>query len=244
MVRSHAAELLTRQQVQGLLDELHARVPQLVDELIPGVLKSSQVQQVLCNLLRERVPVRDLEAILEVLGHSAHRTQNPILLTEYVRAALARTISQQCRGSDRVLHAVTLSDDTEGALADGFRLDGDELHVHTTQSLRASVISGLRDRVKRLSLAGRPEVIVCRPEVRAGLRQITAQEFPRLHVLSRNEVTADTELVLHGTVELPVDLPEPVEFRHRAAAPIVAAMHGSAFRRRAAATLATTGGGR
>jgi len=242
MVRSHAAELLTRQQVQGLLEELHARVPQLVDELIPGVLKSSQVQQVLCSLLRERVPVRDLEAILEVLGHSAHRTQNPVLLTEYVRAALARTISQQCRGNDRVLHAVALSDDIEDAIADGLRLDGDELHVHTPQSVRASVMSGLRDRLKRLTLAGRPEVIVCRPEVRAGLRQLTTHEFPRLHVLSRSEVTADTELVLHGTVELAVEIPEPVASRHRAASPIDAAMNGRAFRRREAAAFAATGG--
>jgi flagellar biosynthesis protein FlhA len=202
MVRSHAAELLTRQQVQGLLNELHSRVPQLVDELIPAVLKSSHVQQVLCNLLRERTPIRDLEAILESLGHCSGRTQNPALLTECVRVALARTISQQCRGADRVLHAVALSDELEEALAEGCRFDENDLRVHTPQSLRTALLHGLRERLKRLTLAGRPEVVVCRPEIRAGLRQITCREFPRLHVLSHSEVTADTELVLHGTVEL------------------------------------------
>ncbi|MBL8851024.1 MAG: FHIPEP family type III secretion protein [Planctomycetaceae bacterium] len=216
MVRSHAAELLTRQQVQGLLEDLHARVPQLVDELIPGVLKNSQVQQVLCNLLRERVPIRDLEAILEALGHSAIRTRNTVLLTEYVRAALARTLSQQCRSSDRVLHAVALSDEVEDALVEGLRLDDDELQVYLPQSLHGSILAAVRERLKRLTLAGRPQVVVCRPEIRAGLRQITAQEFPRLHVLGRNEVTADTELALHGTVDIPGETPEPFAFRDQA----------------------------
>jgi flagellar biosynthesis protein FlhA len=202
VVRSHAAELLTRQQVQGLLNDLRSRVPQLVDELIPGVLKSAHVQQVLCNLLRERVAIRDLEVIIEALGQCCGRTTNPTLLTEGVRLALARTIVQQCRGTDRVLHAVALSDELEHALADSIHFDEHDLRVNATQTVRTALTSGLRERLKRLVLAGRHEVVVCRPEIRAGVRQLTARDFPRLSVLSHHEVTADTELVVHGTVDL------------------------------------------
>lgn len=200
-VRAHSAELLTRQQVQGLLNELRARAPQLVDELVPDVLKVSQVQQVLCNLLRERVPVRDLEVIIESLGHGCSKTRNPALLTEGVRFTLARTISQQCRGADRVLHAVALSEDLEQRLAGSIEFDDHELRVETSPVLQTTVCQAVRERLKRLTLAGRPEVLVCRAEIRAGVRQLTAREFPQLFVLSRHEISTDTELVTHSAVE-------------------------------------------
>jgi len=243
VVRSHAAELLTRQQVQGLLNDLRSRVPQLVDELIPGVLKSAHVQQVLCNLLRERVAIRDLEVIIEALGQCCGRTTNPTLLTEGVRLALARTIVQQCRGSDRVLHAVALSDELEHALSESIHFDENDLHVNTTRSVRTALTSGLRERLKRLVLAGRHEVVVCRPEIRAGVRQLTARDFPRLSVLSHPEVTADTELVVHGTVDLPVaattsQTPSPVNRIQRHTESVHAAER---FARRETVTLATGG---
>jgi flagellar biosynthesis protein FlhA len=202
VVRAHAAELLTRQQVHGLLNELRGRVPQLVDELVPAPLKPSQIQQILCNLLRERTPIRDLEAILEALGHVGDRTQNPVLLTECVRTALARTISQQCRGGDRALHAVTLAAEAEQLLAESIEFDELGLRIRTPPATQAALVAGLRARLNRLTVAGRPEVVVCRPEVRAGLRQITSRELPKLHVLSHREITPDTELVLHGAVDL------------------------------------------
>jgi flagellar biosynthesis protein FlhA len=237
-VRAHAAELLTRQQVQGLLAEVQARSPQLVEELVPVPLKTLQVQEVLCNLLRERVPIRDLESILEALGHGCSRTQNPALLTEGVRAALARTISQQCRGSDRVVHAVALAEEIEETLAGGIEFTDFELRVQASVSLRSAVTQSLRERLKRLTLIGRPEVVVCRPEIRAGLKQLTAREFPKLYVLSQNEVTADTEVVLHGAVEAPpVDAAELGASARRRPIP-------HAVRRDAATPLTPVGGAR
>lgn len=200
-VRAHAAELLTRQQVQGLLDEVRARSQQLVEELVPVPLKTLQVQQVLCSLLRERVPIRDLESILEALGQGCARTQNPALLTEGVRMALARTISQQCCGTDRVIHAVALPEELEDALTAGIEFTEFELRVHASAGLRSAVTQNLRERLNRLTRVGRPEVVICRPDIRAGLKQLTAREFPKLQVLSQHEVTPETEVVLHGTVE-------------------------------------------
>ncbi len=95
MIKTHAHELLTRQEVKNLLDNLKVRVPALIEEVIPTQVKPGELQKVMQNLLRERVPVRDLETIIETLGDYASRTKDLEVLTEYVRNALARTICKQ-----------------------------------------------------------------------------------------------------------------------------------------------------
>src|SRR6266550_673410 len=108
IIKSHAAELLTRQEVKNLLDNLKARLPALVEEVIPTQIKPGELQKVLQNLLRERVPIRDLETILETLSDCAEKTKDADLLTEYVRAALARTICKQYVDDADRLWCVTL----------------------------------------------------------------------------------------------------------------------------------------
>ena len=95
VIKSHANELLTRQEVKNLLDNLKQRVPALVEEVIPTQIKPGELQKVMQSLLRERVPVRDLETILETLGDFSTRTKDLDVLTEYVRNALGRTICKQ-----------------------------------------------------------------------------------------------------------------------------------------------------
>ena len=107
-VRQHADELLTRDAVKHLIDQLRETSPAVVDELIPGVMKLGEVQQVLQMLLREAVPVRQLGPILEALGDCAPRTKDPIALVEHVRGRLARTLSTRYRDQDHRLHVVTL----------------------------------------------------------------------------------------------------------------------------------------
>jgi flagellar biosynthesis protein FlhA len=203
VVRSHAAELLTRQQVHGLLAELRNRSPQLVDELHASGIRTATVQQVLCHLLRERVSIRDLEVILEALGSCGPHTRNAAVLTECVRVALARTICQQVRSHDRVLHAVGIEPDLEERLHSEIEFTDADVSVATPAPVRDALCTELGRRVQRLSQAGHAEVVVCRPEIRAGLRLITARACPRLHVLSHNDVTTDTETVFHGFVALP-----------------------------------------
>jgi flagellar biosynthesis protein FlhA len=213
VVRSHAAELLTRQQVHGLLAELHTRSPQLVDELQASGIRAATVQQVLCNLLRERVSIRDLEAILEALSSCGPHTRNATVLTECVRVALARTICQQVRGQDRRLHAIGIDPDLEERLHAEIELTESQVSVSTPVEIREALCGELTRRIQRLSQAGHTEVVVCRPEIRAGLRLITARACPRLHVLSHNEVTTDTETVFHGFVALPDGVPGEVARR-------------------------------
>ena len=200
VIRDHSAELLTRQQVHQLLDNLKATSPKVIEELIPDLLKTSQVHQVLNNLLRERVPIRDLETILESLGNYADRTKDMGILTEYVRNSLARTICQQYRDKNRVLHVVTLDPALEDILAAGFEYGDRGLIIKLSPQVAESVVHGVARQLERLVTAGHPPLVWCSPQVRAGLKQITSSALPKLAVLSMNEVTRDTEVESAGQV--------------------------------------------
>lgn len=202
VVRSHSDELLNRQQVHELLAHLKERSPKVVDELIPDLLKPSQLHQILSNLLRERVPIRDLETILETLGEYADRTKDLAILTEYVRHALSRTICQQYRDKQRTLHVITLDPALEDVLAAGFDFGDRGLVVKLSPQVAEAVTNELGKQLQKLVRAGRPPVVLCSPQVRAGLRQVTHAALPKLAVLSLNEVTRDTAVEPHGTVSL------------------------------------------
>lgn len=194
VVRDHSSELLTRQQVHQLLDNLKQTSPKVVEELIPDGLKTSQIHQILNNLLRERVPVRDMETILETLGDYADRTKDLGILTEYVRHALGRTICQQYRDKARVLHVVTLDPALEDVLSGGFEYGERGLVIKLSPQVAETVVQGLARQLERLVAAGHTPVVLCSPQVRAGLKQITSAALPKLAVLSLNEVTRDTDV--------------------------------------------------
>jgi flagellar biosynthesis protein FlhA len=200
VVRSHSEELLTRQHVHALLADLRSRLPQLVDELIPHPLKTAHVHQVLSNLLRERVPIRDLETIVGTLADHADRTRNVVLLTEAVRTALARTICQACRDERRRLHAITLDPALEDELAEAIDVDEAGIRVRLSNAASNALVAALRDPLARIAAAGHAPTVVCRAEVRAGLRSITSRALPRASILGLHEITQDTELVLHAEV--------------------------------------------
>lgn len=192
VVRSHADELLTRQQVHLLLDNLRRTSPKVVEELIPDLLKPSQVHQILCNLLRERVPVRDLESILETVGDYADRTKDPVILTEYARHSISRTICQQYRDATRTLRAITLDPALEDVLAGGFEFGERGLIVKVTPQAIDGITHELSRQVEKLGRSGLPPVVICAATVRPVLRAITQFSLPKLAVLSQHEITRDT----------------------------------------------------
>lgn len=197
-VRRHGDELFSRQQMHELLQNLRRRASQLVDELIPGVLKPTQVHQVLCHLLRERVSIRGLEAILEALGDHADRTQNPVLLTEFVRQALARMICQQYRDRERVLRVVTLDPDIEESLVNDAAAGERALRNPLSPQAAEALIRSIADRIESLTTAGHPPVLLTNPAVRATVRQLTGAALPELAVLSLSEITRDTRVESWG----------------------------------------------
>jgi flagellar biosynthesis protein FlhA len=198
LTRRHAAEMLTREEVNNLVEGLKGKCPKLVEELVPEVVKPGELQKVLQNLLRERVPIRDMETIVETLGDWTRKTTDLDVLTEYVRHALRRTIchlhaSPDDRGVLR-LACVTL----DPTLEDQINAYVDRGPAGTTITMPARVISQITTRIaeslQKLTAAGHPPVVVASPQVRGVVRQIIETSLPTTAVLGYNEVSSDVEV--------------------------------------------------
>jgi flagellar biosynthesis protein FlhA len=203
VIRKHADELLTRDQVKQLLENLKATSPAVVEEVVPSLLKTGDVQKVLANLLRERVPIRHLETILESLGDYAGRTADADILTEYVRHSLSRVLCQQLRDDDGKLYVVTLDPALEDFIAAGVEHTERGLVVKLAPASIEAVVRALGEPLKKLTAAGHRQVALCNPAIRAALKRMTTASLPHLACLSFNEVTRDTQVESIALVSLP-----------------------------------------
>ncbi len=222
VVKRHAEELLTREEVNGLLDELKKKSPKLVEEVIPGQIKPGELQKVLQNLLRERVSIRDLETILETLGDWASRTKDLDVLTEYVRHGLRRTICQQhaVPADTTAAGAVSLGQTPPAAgrrrivcvtLDPGFEdlINGyiDRSSAGTTLTMPARVANRVArtiiDALQPVISAGHQPVVLASPQVRAVVRQLLEPHLPNAAVLGYNEIVSDVEVESMGLVSEP-----------------------------------------
>lgn len=200
IVADHADELLTREQVERLLERVRSTAPTLVGEVVPGLLRAGELQRVLQNLLRERVSIRDLETILETLASHAGRTKDIEQLTEQVRRSLARQIAERYRGPDGRLRVVTLAGDLDERLAAA----GSQAETRPAEALgddtARSVIQAAAAAVGTLIDNGYPPVILTSPAARAVLKDLTRADLPRLVVLSQREIPRDTPVEVLGSV--------------------------------------------
>ncbi len=193
-VRRHADEIITRDATKHLIDELKQTAPTVIDELIPGVLKLAEVQQILQMLLREGVPIRQLAAILETLGDYGPRTRDPILLSEYVRHRLARTICTRYRNHDNRMYVVTLDPALEDRIRAGFDHNEKGLFIRMSPAAVETTCRLIAAAVERLTMANHVPVLLVSPQIRAALKQMTLPHLPHLVVLSYNEITRDTKI--------------------------------------------------
>ena len=193
-VRKHADEILTRDSTKHLIEELKRNSPAVVDELIPGVMKLAEVQQILQMLLREAVPIRQLSPILETLGDYGARTKDPILLTEYVRHRLARTICTRYRDKESRLSVVTLDPTLEDRIRAGFDHNEHGMFVRMSPQAVEALCRLIAKEVEKLTTVGHPPIVLVSPQIRAALKQITIPHLPQLVVLSYNEITRDTKI--------------------------------------------------
>ncbi len=214
IVRRHADELLTREEVGNLLTQLKSHAPKLVEDAVPDVVSPAALQKVLQTLLRERVPVRDLETILETLADWAPKTKDVDVLSEYARNALRRSISQQHAvpndsagegpGAARLkIICVTLDpafEDVVGGYID--RTGG-----ATTMSMPAGVASRLaqrvRDGLRGVVGAGHEPVVIASPQVRAQVRQLLEPYIEGVVVLGYNEIVQGVEVESMGLITVP-----------------------------------------
>ena len=193
-VRKHADEILTRDATKHLIDELRQTSPAVVEELIPGVMKLAEVQQILQMLLRERVPIRQLGAILETLGDHAGRIKDPIVLSEFVRGRLSRAISTRYRDKENRLHVVMLDRSLEKRIRAGFEHTERGLFIHMSPEAIETTCRLIAAQAEKLTAANHPPIILVSPENRAALKRMTSAHLPDLIVLSYNEITRDTRI--------------------------------------------------
>ena len=193
-VRQHADELLTRDAVKHLIDELRQTSPAVVDELIPGVMKLGEVQQVLQMLLREAVPIRQLGPILETLGDYAPRTKDPLLLAEHVRRRLARAICTRYRDQERRLRVVTLDPALEEQIRAAIEHNEDGLAVRLSPHDIEGICQRIAAATDEFLSSGHPAIVLVSADIRPALKRLTAGHKPQLVVLSYNEITRDTKI--------------------------------------------------
>jgi len=199
-VRKHADEILTRDTAKHLIEELKQTSPAVVEELIPGQMKLAEVQQVLQMLLREQIPIRQLGAILETLGDYAPRTKDAILLNEFVRARLARTICTRYRDADGKLHVVTLDPSLEDRIRAGFEQSERGLFIRLSPQAVETICRQIAKQVEKLTVANHRPILLCSPQIRPAAKQMTTPHLPALIVLSFNEITRDTRIESVGMV--------------------------------------------
>ncbi|MGC4031604.1 MAG: flagellar biosynthesis protein FlhA [Tepidisphaeraceae bacterium] len=200
VVRSHAYELLTRQETKNLIENLKQKSPALVEEVVPTQIKPGELQRVLQNLLRERVPVRDLETIVETLGDWSSRTKDLDVLTEYCRNSLARTICKQYVDERDKLWCVTLDPALEELVLG--HIDREKGTNSMPPQTQQAVTQRVVEKVGELTQLGRNAVILCSPAIRAAVRRMIENSVPQVAVLGYNEVVADVSVEAVGLVGL------------------------------------------
>ena len=201
IIKQHAAEILGRQETQNLLDNLHKTNAALVDEVVPNLLSVGEVQKVLANLLHERISIRDMSTILEVLADYGAATKDTDILTEYVRHAMARHITQQ-NVQNGVLPCITLDPAIENKIAGGVQRTEHGSYVSLDPDSMQKLLTALQEELKKLTDQGYQPIVLTSPTVRPYFRNLVERSIPGLIVLSHAEIEQNVEIQILGVVRI------------------------------------------
>ncbi len=200
-IRTHASELLTRQDVRTLLDRLKETNAAVVEEIVPEALTLGEIQRVLRSLLAEGVPVRDLGTIMEAIGDKARITRDTGLLTEYARQALGRAITAPHLDERLCLQAITLDPAIEQEVATSITQTTDGEYLAIDPPRAQAIVGALRTQVEHASARGaRNPILLCSARVRRHLRRLIAQAQPHLPVCSYNEIAPGVNVETIGVI--------------------------------------------
>ena len=200
IIRSHLDELLTRQDVHNLIENVKEANETLVSELVPKLLNVGEIQKVLQNLLAEGISIRDLVTIFETLADYAPTTHDTDVLTEYVRQSLKRAISNQYFNNKETTSVVTLDPNVEQVIMDSVKQTEQGAYLALDPDYTNRLMTSLREETDKLEELGRTPIIITSPIVRMYLKKLTQEQFRNLHVLSYNEIDSDVELQSVGMV--------------------------------------------
>nr|WP_282010894.1 flagellar biosynthesis protein FlhA [Nitrospina watsonii] len=194
-IKRYASELLGRQETQALIDKFKETNPKVIEELIPNLMNLGKVQKVMQNLLKEQISIRDLRTILETLADYAPKVDDPDLLTEYVRQAMARPITKQYAGADGSLAVITLDRNIEEAIHQSIQ----RTELTSFLALDPTVAEQILRKLKEAAEAATPMVetapiLLTSPAIRMHVRRLTERFIPDLVVLSHNEVSSTAQI--------------------------------------------------
>ncbi len=202
VIKANAHELIGRQETKQLIDHLKDSHPILVEEVTPTPLSIGDVQSVLAKLLKEKVSIRNLPIIFETLADYGKLSTDIDLLTEYVRQALARQITNSFVNQGETMKVVTVSGKVEKAIADGVQQTEHGNYLSLDPSVSQSIIEAIAGQLEQLSLQQQSPILICSPAVRMYLRQLIDRYFPQVPVLSYNELEANVEIQSIGMVNI------------------------------------------
>ena len=202
VIRTHIDELLSRQDVQNLIENIKENHPTLVDELVPKLLGVGEIQKVLQNLLREGISIRDLPTIFETLADHAATTRDTDVLTEYARQSLKRAISGKYFPTNEVTNVITLDPKVEQEIMGSVKQTEQGAYLTLDPEKTKGIMSALEEEIKKLEDLGKNPIIITSPIVRMYFKKLTEDYFRDLIVVSYNEVESNIELQSVGMVSL------------------------------------------
>jgi flagellar biosynthesis protein FlhA len=202
IIKTHAFEILTRQDVRNLLDNLKKDYPALVEDVVPGLLSLSGVQEVLKNLLRERISIRDLVTILETISGLAQGVKDPDLLSEATRRVIARTISNQYRFVDGAIHVLTLSPRVERMLSEAMDDPSRGIALHLEPRQAQQLLESTARQMEAMAAKGYIPVVLCSAAIRLAFKRLTERVLANLAVLSYSEIIPGIDVHAEGMIDL------------------------------------------
>ncbi len=205
LVKTHADELLSREEVNHLLEQLKKISPKLVEETVPTIIKPGELQKVMQNLLRERVPIRDLATILEAIGDWAAHTKDLDVLTEYARHALRRTISAQYAEPDETgamrMYCITMDPALEELIGGYIDRGPAGTSMSMPPHMANRIVKAVQSAAETLLASGHQLVVLASPSVRAQVKQILDPHMPQAAVLAYNEIVKGLDVESMGLVQ-------------------------------------------
>ncbi len=202
IIKAHLDELLTRQDVQNLIDNIKEANQTLVEDLVPKLLSVGEIQKVLQNLLREGISIRDLVTIFETLADYAPTTRDTDVLTEYVRQGLKRAISNRYFANGEVTSVVTLDPQIEQTIMNAVKQTEQGAYITLDPAITKKIITATEKELEKLENAGKMPIIVTSPIVRMYFKKLTGDYIKDLVVISYNEIESNVELQSVGMVKI------------------------------------------
>jgi flagellar biosynthesis protein FlhA len=202
IVRNFSSELLSRQMVQEMLNQLRQKSPASVEGVVPEMLSLGETQSVLRFLLRERIPIRDLSGILEVLANNATMTRDPHILAEAVRQTMANTISNQYKDEANTIHVFTLAPQLEATLRSALVSSEGSPGFQIDANLAQRILLKTGEQMEALAQMGHFPVLLCPRELRLAFRRLVEQSLTNLIVMAFSEVGQGVKVKAHGMVKV------------------------------------------